>query len=545
MSHQDLNECLRILKEKPAWFIQKEDIAKKLQCLETIQQLGTTITIYEIYSFLHSNNVLIQTKTAETIVHLFGRLRSLNAYNEAPKHLQVKLRDIDLFLSDFEEEISVKLLSMASLNSSGYVREKAVVAMGRLKNKAGLKFILLRLGDWVPEVRNAATAAIDSFLEPRYLDVWLQELPTIDWLLKVQRVDLSDIHHLINAFILDGVDEPGFQHRINALNESSRHRFYKLYIATKPLTPELVGLLSRDGNFLVRHLLLRQLPVFDTATQEKLIGLFLRDHAARLRLEALYASKKFAPAFNERIHGLLSDENASVRELSRGLLKMESPEAASLYRQRITGREMLAGSLAGLAETGNAADLPTFETHLQHSNRMMVLACLAAIQRFDEPRAKQRALELLTHASRRVRELAKDILARRCDRETLLRIRQRYATADPALRKTILPLYQQIGGWPVAGDFLLALRDEDNSIQELGWRHIESWRQKSTRLFTAIPEAEKERAATIFHSLDRTRLQMGIWREKLLADVSFILGLQGLTLRVFFDTASIPLRLSF
>ena len=61
----------------------------------------------------------------------------------------------------------------------------------------------------------------------------------------------------------------------------------------------------------------------------------------------MYASKKFAPVFDERIHGLLSDENASVRELSRGLLKMESPEAASLYRQRIAGREMLAGSLAG------------------------------------------------------------------------------------------------------------------------------------------------------------------------------------------------------
>ncbi len=526
MPHHTLHECLRILKEKPAWFIQKEDITKKLQCLDTIQQLGTTTTIYELYPFLQSNNVLIRTKTAETIAQLFGRLRSLNAYNDAPKHLPVKLRDIELFHAEFEEAIAVKLFSMASLNSSGYVREKAVVALGRLKNKAGLKFILLRLGDWVPAVRNAAITAMDGFLEHRYLDVWLQELPTIDWLLKVQRVDLSDIHHRINAFILAGVDEPGFYNRINALNDSSRHRFYKLYIATKPLTPELVGLLSRDRNFLVRHLLLRQLPVFDTATQEKLIGLFLRDHAARLRLEALYASKKFAPAFNERVHGLLSDENASVRDLSRRLLKLEGPDAAALYRQRIAGHEMLAGSLAGLAETGNAADLPVFETHLQHANRMIVLACPAAIQRFDEPRAKQRALELLTHTSRRVRELAKDILARRCDRETLLRIRERYATGDPALKRTILPLYQQIGGWPVAGDFLLVLSDEDSSIQELGWRHIESWRQKTTRLFTTIPEAEKERAATIFHSLDRTRLQMNMWRERLLGELAFILGLK-------------------
>lgn len=527
MPPPSLHECLRILKEKPLWFIQKEDIAKKLQCLETVQQLGTTSTIYDLYPLLQNNNVLIRAKTAETIAQLFGRLRSLNAYNEAPRHLSVKLRDLDLFLNEFEEDISVMLLSMASLNSSGYVREKAVATLGRLKNKKGLKFILLRLGDWVPAVRNTATAAIDGFLEHQYLDVWLQELPTIDWLLKVQRVDLSDMHHRFKAFILGGAEEPGFYNRINALNESSRHRFFKLYIASKPLTPEQVEQLSRDRNFLVRHLLLRQFPVLDTATQERLIGLFLRDHSARLRLEALYVSKKFDPAFQQATWDLLSDENASVRELSRRLLKLDGPEAAALYRQRIASQEMLAGSLAGLAETGSPEDLPLFESFIKTGNRMMVVSCLAAIQRHDEVRAKQLALELLSHAFRRVRELAKGILARRCDRETLQRIRQRYATADPALRKTILPLYQQIGGWAVAGDFLLALTDEHTDIQELGWWQLESWRQKTTRLFTAIPEGERERAGTIFRSIDRTRLQMNMWREKLLEDLSFILGLQG------------------
>lgn len=45
-------------------------------------------------------------------------------------------------------------------------------------------------------------------------------------------------------------------------------------------------------------------------------------------------------------------------------------------------------------------------------------------------------------------------------------------------------------------------------------------------LFTAIPEAKKERAAAIFNSIDRTRLQMNIWREKLLGELAFILGLK-------------------
>ena len=66
-----------------------------------------------------------------------------------------------------------------------------------------------------------------------------------------------------------------------------------------------------------------------------------------------------------------------------------------------------------------------------------------------------------------------------------------------------------------------------------GQQHPETWlasyrklAEKATRLFTTIPEAEKERAAAIFHSIDRTRLQMNMWRERLLGELAFILGLK-------------------
>lgn len=457
MSQPDLYEYLRLLSEKPKWFFQNEDIALKLECLEAIQQLGTPSTIYYLIPLLRSNNLLIRSKTAETIIFLFRKLGSLNAYNDSLRLLPVELSDIDLFCKDFEDETGTQLLSIASLNHNGYVREKAVKVLGTLKQNEGLKFILLRLGDWVPAVRNAATIALAGYMEPQYMDLLLQELPTIDWLLKVQRVDLSDIHQRINTFILEGAEKSEFYNRINKLSESSRYRFYKLLIANRPLTPEQIDRLSHDRNSLVRIAVLKMLTGFDRAIQEKLIALFLRDRSARIRLEALYASKKFDPMFIPIIRTLVSDENASVRELSRRLLKMEGTEAAVLYRQRITAQEMLAGSLAGLAETGAPEDLPLFESSIKSGNRLMVLASLSAIHRLDGERAKQLALDLLGHSFRRVRGSAKAILARQCDRETLQCIRDRYAAGDPALRRTILPLYQQIGGWRVAADFLLAL----------------------------------------------------------------------------------------
>src|SRR5688572_11863708 len=178
MDYIDIHRCIQILHEKPKLFFQKENLADKLQCFDTIQKVGTPSTIYSLVEFLRSGNVLIQTKAAETILSLFGKLKSLNEYADTLKHLPIKTIDLDFYRIDFDEKTYLQLLGIASLNSSGYVREKAVKELARLKKADGLKFILLRLGDWVAAVRKAATEATFLFLEKTYTDELLKQLPT-------------------------------------------------------------------------------------------------------------------------------------------------------------------------------------------------------------------------------------------------------------------------------------------------------------------------------------------------------------------------------
>lgn len=44
MEYTDINSCIQILHEKPKWFFQKENIADKLKCFDTIQKVGTFST---------------------------------------------------------------------------------------------------------------------------------------------------------------------------------------------------------------------------------------------------------------------------------------------------------------------------------------------------------------------------------------------------------------------------------------------------------------------------------------------------------------------
>jgi HEAT repeat protein len=523
MDYTDIHSCIQILHEKPKWFFQKENIADKLQCFDTIQKVGTPSTIYSLIQFLRSDNLPIQTKAAETILFLFRKLKSLNEYADALKYLSIQKSDLDFYRVDFDEKTYLQLLGIASLNSSGYVREKAVKELARLKNADGLKFILLRLGDWVAPVRKAATDGTLAFLENSYINDLLKQLPTIDWLLKVERVDLSEIHDRIIQFVLGQNFSEEFFDKIKRLDDKSRFWFYRTLLSKKQPTKEQIHRISADKNFLVRLDLIKHISAFDRDTQKELIAKFLHDRSTRVRLDALYANKSFSSFFDNQIAELSSDEASSVRELSRHLLKDKGIDFAVFYRQRIADRQFLSGSLLGLSETGNSEDLPIFEQYIHTEMSKLIVACLIAINKFNEDKAKQYSLELLVHPIKKVRDKAVEILAKSSNTETLQKVRDIYATGDYDIKKTILKLYNKIGGWNIVGDLLLALADENANIQNLGWQLLDKWKAKATRLFTTPPAAEIERANIIYSDLDTSNLKMTHSRTSLLRDLKFFL----------------------
>lgn len=523
MDYATIHRCIQILHEKPRWFFQRDNVSEKLQCFDTIQKLGSPSTINSIFHFLRSDNFLIQTKAAESITVLFGKLKSLKDYADTLKHLNIEENDFDFYRVNFDEKTYFTLVGIASLNGSGYVREKAVKEITSLRNGEGLKFILLRLGDWVAAVRKAANQGVLSYLEIRYIDDLLQQLPAIDWLLQVKRSDLSEIHHRLIQFILSQDLTLEFYNKVAQLDDKTRLYFYRIYLCNKKPTKEQLFWISEDANFLVRIELIKYLSAFDTDAQKVLIEIFLNDSSARVRLEALYESKRLSPFFDNQLIKMLSDEVASVRELSRSLLGGEGIDFAELYKQRIGCRQFLSGSLLGLSETGNSEDLPIFEQYIHSDKSKEVVACLIAINRFNSDKGKHCALELLVHPNKKVRDKAVEILAKSADTETLQRVRVLYSNADYTIKKAILKLFNKVGGWNIVGDLLLALADKDANIQNLGWQLLDKWKAKSIRLFTTPPSIEIERVNKILGGLDPGNLTMTNSREKLLRDLRFFL----------------------
>jgi hypothetical protein len=450
---------------------------------------------------------------------LFEKIESQTVFYSAVKYIDFDKKDLDYFKSTFPSSVYCKLLFIASLNRSGYVREKAVKELLATQNPEAVRFIIFRLADWVEKVRAAARKAIEFYLQPAFIDEILKQLPLIEWLLTVERSNLTGIYNEIYQFIFGFEFNEFFYQKLNRLGDKIKFIYVRNYLNSNPVNGKIFEILSADKLFLVKIELLRHIEKLDDETQKRFIGKFLKDRSAKVRIYAIYSTKAFRAEFNDEILDLIFDDSAAVRELSRFVLRESGIDFAELYRRRLREDENSFGAILGLTEVGTEIDLPIFEDFVQKPFVKIKVACLTAINRLNKETAKNYALEFLSHSSAKVRNKSIEILASMVDDKVLEIARETYNRGNYEQKKTILKLFSKIGGWKTVGDFIIALGDKDERIQNLGWMNLERWR--SNQLFIKPSPAELERVQRLYHEFDRSKLSADY--ERFWAELPFYL----------------------
>jgi HEAT repeat protein len=137
MTVRALQDCRDIILRKAKWLSSRRDAAEKVSCLEALMEFGDFEEVPLIFRCLRHDSAVIRDKASDAV-----RI-------------------------DFGQETYLVLIRIASLNHNGFIRERAVIELGRLKSQENLKFVLLRLGDWVSQVRLAALTAMRAYLDPK------------------------------------------------------------------------------------------------------------------------------------------------------------------------------------------------------------------------------------------------------------------------------------------------------------------------------------------------------------------------------------------
>jgi HEAT repeat protein len=185
----------------------------------------------------------------------------------------------------------------------------------------------------------------------------------------------------------------------------------------------------------------------------------------------------------------LLDHNKSVREIARFFLGRCIPamDFAAYYRERLSDAgwsSRLASSLAGLGETGGAADAPLVLPYLEHERPAVRQASMRALAALDLAGQLPRIVGMLSDPAPSVSHAARKVLRPRVGHVGPDPLTSVFRTAPYAhSRFDALALGVGLGKWDSLPILLEATADRDERIRTSARVWLSAWIAKQNRSF--------------------------------------------------------------
>ncbi|WMN07561.1 hypothetical protein QYS48_29155 [Marivirga arenosa] len=480
------------------WFFSKDNIEEKINALTKIASDGYPSLIYSLTEFLKDDNKEIRETTSNTITHLFKKIDSKKGYYETLKHCSISKSDIDFYEANFPIEQYVELLAISSLNGSGYIREKAVKKLSQVDSPRAIQFLIYRLADWVLPVRKAALNGINNYKTTNYIDSLIENLPIFEWLQKVERTDLRGIYKDIVEFIAS-------KNRAYVIDNFKKYPDKLRILLARHISSSLrdnsqeLKLFLTDKHFLIRNLTINH---FDKLGQTEIEQL-LNDKSANVRLQTLYCLKD-QNGFETTVNKFLADNSATIRHFARFTLKQSNIDFAKFYNDNLQKNNQVIGSLSGLAETEGKQYSETVKSYLKDKKIRVKKTAFLALCKLDEESAYDFAFKNLDSQYLGLRNVIIEFLSNIPRQEVLTKAKSIYETGNYDLKKSMLKLFNKVGGWTAIPDLMIGTIDENENIRQLAFGYIQIWRARAVRLFSTPKQGEINRAKEIFNFVNET-----------------------------------------
>jgi len=514
----ELWNYIQILEQKKqGWLFKKDNVEERLNALAKILEFGYPSSIYNLIPFLKDDNIIIQQTTCDVIIELFRKIKTKKGFYDTLKHCNISKSDIDYYCQNFSNEECLTLYAIATLNGSGHVREKALKYLAGTNNEKAIPFIVYRLADWVPIVRQTALKCISNFKKTDFINALVENLSIFEWLQKVERTDLSPVYADIMNFVV--VDNRKFVlDNFRSFSDRTRILIAKQITNSKSVQLTELTMLIGDKNFLVRNCVLSH---FEKLTQNENKKL-LADKSARVRLQVLYKLKN-KEDFTKIVFPFLSDNSASLREFARYSLRAITNDFATVYNNNLKARKNVIGALKGLAEINARAFSESVIPYLSHPKQSIRKAAFFAIQKLDDQEAYKFAFKNLSSEFAGIRNLVIDYFSVSTPAEVLEKARELYKNGNFELKKSMLKLFSRVGKWTTISDIMIGTVDDNENIRQLSSGYLQIWRNKAAGYFTKPRQGELERANDIFRFAYRVHEEKRYFSQNPLTGIDFYL----------------------
>ncbi|QLQ40531.2 hypothetical protein [Micromonospora robiginosa] len=270
--------------------------------------------------------------------------------------------------------------ALASTHADGRIREQAVAAMADRPYPEVVPFLVVRAADWVAPVRNRARAGLALVLADDADTHLPAVLPTALRLEVRARAGFAVAQARVAVL---AATEQTWRGLLASAGRRERRFVLDTALARGVLrTPELVTLAESDPDVRVRAWAAEAACRDAVWTRRHdVLRRLTRSKRAEVRVVALTGLVRAGQ--DADVAGHLDDDAPLVRAVARDAARRLGADAREHYRAGVASEEPVVGAIAGLAETGSAADAPLLRRLLGHERPKVRAQAVRSLRLLD------------------------------------------------------------------------------------------------------------------------------------------------------------------
>jgi HEAT repeat protein len=395
-------------------------------------------------------------------------------------------------------------LGVASMHPDGYVREAAVRELDLIGTGEELKYLLVRLNDWVEPVRQRALDAVRRRLTPAYAPHLIRDLRLVEHLAECGRDDhetlIAEAHALLRT-----TGRTALAGGVESADVWTRRACFRLLLDL-PCgdAADVVERARVDADNVIRlHAVRWAALLLERERFLEWLPLLVHDPFAPVRQHALRLWAERAPGTAAgALRAALLDGSAAVRDQARRTLARQGVEGfADVYRSALATNPLPA--LRGLRETGDLDDAPRVFPFLGDGRVRVREAAVAALATLAPDVSVELLMSALEDENARVSKAARRGLEGRVAvlAESLWRMVE--GSGREHVRVNALRLLESLGKWQRITWLLRARVLRDERVADEALAGALRWMNGFNRAAAQPTAEEMERARRALDEAER------------------------------------------